>query len=63
MKYKVTGSMQFTVEMVINADSEEEAEEIAMDKMDDGSLDGYSLVEPTCDNEVVDIELINEVTP
>ena len=59
MKYKVLGIMQFQVEMIIDAESGDKAEELAMDRMDDGSFDGYRLVEPIGDNEVSDVSPVN----
>jgi hypothetical protein len=58
MKYEVLGTMAFNVRMVIEADTENEAERKAMDRMDDGSVDGFQIIESCGDNEVGNIRII-----
>ena len=58
MKYKVTGTMRWTVEMTVDANSKAEAEQAAMDRMSDGATDGFRLVETQDDNEIDRIEKV-----
>lgn len=60
MKYRVRGTIAYNAEMLIEADSKQKAECIGEDRLADGSLDGFTLGEPTNDYEVWDvIELEN----
>ena len=58
MRYKVSGTVVFNVEMIVDASSPDEAEALAMDRMDDGSTDGFRIMSAVGDNEVTGIKLI-----
>lgn len=60
MKYKVHGTVEFNVSMLIEADTKAEAESIAMDRMDDGSLDGFTLEDTVGNNEVTCVVKVAE---
>ena len=60
MEYKVFGTMVFNVSMVVDASSEDEAEQLAMDRMDEGTLDSFTLGESANDNEVCETQLVKD---
>jgi len=64
MKYRVTGIMKFNVSMIVDASSEHNAECKAMDRMDEGALDGFKVGVSVNDNEIESVtEFIEEPTP
>ena len=55
-KYKVEGSIRYSVQMHIEAESQAEAELKGLDRLEDGSIDGFSSIEPANDCEVYSVE-------
>jgi hypothetical protein len=58
MKYEVLGTVAFNVRMVVEAENEADAERRALDRMDDGALDGFELIGTCGDNAVGNIRPI-----
>ena len=54
--YKVEGVIKYSVQMHIEAESYAEAERMGIDRLEDGSIDGFSSIEPVNDYEVCSVE-------
>lgn len=54
--YKVEGVIKYSVQMHIEAESQAEAERMGIDRLEDGSIDGFSSIEPVNDCEVCSVE-------
>lgn len=58
MKYKVSGTIELNFQMMVHADSEDEADQRGRDL----ACDGVGLSSPVGEPEVNEIELLNEVS-